>query len=209
MDRRAFVLTLPAALVGGTAAMANQTYKSYQAPTHAVTQRFPDFEVRDYAPQLLAAVTVKGTRDKALGQGFRILAGYIFGANQGSAKVAMTVPVAQTPEQVAMTVPVTQTAADGSDAWTVTFMFPSGWTKETAPVPNNAAIRIVEHPAETLAVHQFSGWAGAGRIEEKATKLRWAMNDAGIAPAGPFRSLFYDDPFTVPWNRRNEVAYPV
>lgn len=195
--------------MGGTALLARQTYKSYEAPAHTVTQRFETFELRDYAPQLLAAVTVRGARDSALRQGFRVLARYIFGGNRGATKVAMTVPVAQTPEPVAMTVPVAQTEAAEPDAWTVSFMFPARWTAETAPVPDTADIRIVTHPAETLAVHRFGGWAGARRVETKATELRWAMHEAGITPVGPVRSLFYDDPFTAPWNRRNEVAYPV
>jgi len=203
MHRRTFILTLPAGLIGGTATLANQTYKSYEAPAHAVTQRYETFEIRAYAPQLLAAVTVQGARDTALRQGFRTLAGYIFGGNAGATKVAMTVPVAQMPDQIEIT------EAEEPDAWTVTFMFPARWTVETAPVPNNTAIRIIERPAETLAVHQFGGWASAGRIERKARELRWAMHEAGVTPTGPLRSLFYDDPFTVPWNRRNEVAYPV
>ena len=69
-------------------------------------------EIRNYGPRIAAETTVFGDEDKALSDGFRRLAGYIFGGNHGSAKIAMTAPVArQSGQKIAMTAPVSKTAA--------------------------------------------------------------------------------------------------
>ena len=80
------------------------TYKGYELPPYTVLKQFEQAELRQYAPQLVAEVTVEGERNEAINAGFRILAGYIFGANDSADKVAMTTPVTQTPaaEKIAM-----------------------------------------------------------------------------------------------------------
>lgn len=66
-------------------------------------------EIRDYPELIAAQAQVKGNRDVAIGEGFRLIADYIFGNNSTSKKVAMTAPVTQqTSEKIAMTAPVTQ-----------------------------------------------------------------------------------------------------
>jgi hypothetical protein len=74
------------------------------------------FEVRDYAPAIVASVQVDGAREDAVNAGFRILAGYIFGDNQTQGKIAMTAPVTQSEsagQRIAMTAPVTQGESAG------------------------------------------------------------------------------------------------
>ena len=36
-----------------------------------------------------------------------------------------------------------------------------------------------------------------------------ALEAKGLKPAGDYVSAFYNDPFTLPWNRRNEWWVPV
>ena len=68
-----------------------------------------NIEIRNYPPVIVAETEVAGERDKAISGGFRTIAGYIFGNNLSSQKVAMTAPVTQQPsEKIAMTAPVTQ-----------------------------------------------------------------------------------------------------
>ena len=80
------------------------------------------FQVRQYPPLVVAETRVAGDRKQASSDGFRILAGYIFGGNTPREKIAMTAPVMQSPpvsEKIAMTAPVSQTAVAG--AWVIQF----------------------------------------------------------------------------------------
>ena len=81
-------------------------------------------EIRNYGPRIAAETAVFGDEDKALSDGFRRLAGYIFGGNHGNAKIAMTAPVArQSGQKIAMTAPVSKTSgADGASV--VRFFMP-------------------------------------------------------------------------------------
>jgi hypothetical protein len=74
-----------------------------EEPRHTVLRTGDTFEVRRYEPYLVAETLVTGSAEDARNQGFRLLAGYIFGKNKGAREIAMTAPVAQTPTRIAMT----------------------------------------------------------------------------------------------------------
>lgn len=189
-------------------AMPKMMYKSTETPSYSVHSSADGVEVRSYDPRITAEVSVTGARLMAINSGFRILAGYIFGGNQARAKVAMTSPVGQAPSSnIDMTSPVAQSGEEG--AWVVQFTMPSGYTLDTLPVPNDARIRFSLQPAQRQIVAQFSGLATAGALASAEEKLRAAATAQGlILGAGPFY-YFYDAPMTMPWNRRNEVAFVV
>lgn len=189
----------------GTGAVS-ETYGKYETPRYEVATLLGNVELRRYAPYIIAEVAVSGTRRQALNRGFRELAGYIFGGNVARAGVDMTAPVAQS-RRIDMTSPVAQTANDG--AWTVTFMMPSDWTIDTLPVPNSAAVRFRQMPARTEAVWQFSGRATDAALAEVESRLRDAIVEAGWQAEGAALYYFYDDPMTLPWNRRNEVSFVI
>ncbi|MEI6099621.1 MAG: heme-binding protein [Alphaproteobacteria bacterium] len=189
----------------GKVAMAD-TYKSNETPKYTVERNEGDIELRDYAPRIMAEVSVQGSQSQAVSAGFRVLAGYIFGANDGGAKVAMTTPVTQVPgETIAMTTPVTQSAREGN--WVVQFMMPGSFTLDTLPKPRDPAIRFVSLPATRQVVLRFSGRARSEALSEKEAQLRsWARGQSLELASGPYY-YFYDAPWTLPWNRRNEVAF--
>jgi hypothetical protein len=173
--------------------MPKMMYKTTEIPSYRVEQRLGDAEIRQYAPRITAEVTVSGNRSDAISAGFRVLAGYIFGGNAGQDKVAMTAPVAQ------------KTAQDG--AWVVQFTMPSDYTMDSLPVPQDKSIRLVAQVADRQVVLQFSGRAGESLLASKDAELRAIAAANGLdLGAGPIYA-FYDDPFTLPWNRRNEVAF--
>jgi hypothetical protein len=127
-------------------------YKGYEMPPYAVEVAEGDFEVRAYGAHLVAEVQVKGSRDGAISAGFRVLAGYIFGGNDRGEKIAMTVPVAQSPVE--------------GGVWTVRFMIPSGQSADTLPVPNDGSVRFVPVEPERQVALAFSG-RGATRFWPK------------------------------------------
>ncbi len=183
-----------------------------EEPRHSVAERLGDVEIRRYAPRLAAETTVPGDAYAARGEGFRRLAGYIFGGNQRRARIDMTAPVAQSGaqssapgERIAMTAPVAQAGGDGG--WVIRFFLPAALTDP--PAPNDARVRIVPVPEETVAVLRFSGTAAPDAVAARRAALLAALSGTAWRPAGEPATWFYDPPWTLPPLRRNEVAVPV
>lgn len=186
------VLALGVVMAGGAGAEA--THKGYEMPPYRVDWAEGAREIRGYGPHLLAEVRVSGGRSGAIQGGFRVLAGYIFGGNATGEKIAMTVPVAQTPA--------------GED-WVVSFMMPARYTAETLPAPRSERVRFVQAGPSRQVVERFSGLPGTAGLEERAEALRaWAEGQGHEILAGP-HYYFYDAPMTLPWKRRNEVAFTI
>ena len=203
-NRRMLLMVGAASVIAPSAAAE---YRGYETPKWQVLVRDGNYEVRDYLPYLAAEVTIKGDPDTALRQGFQTLAGFIFGANEGSLKVAMTSPVTRVPQKIAMTSPFTRQSA--GTAWTVRFMMPSEYTSSSLPRPKNAAIRIVTVEAEQRAVLKFAGLATQARIAAAESRLRSWMKNRALQSEGLADASWFDDPFTLPWRRRNEVSLAV
>lgn len=181
-----------------------------EKPDYTIVQSDDKIEIRDYPEMLLAEVTVMGDRDRAANLGFRKLAAFIFGDNKVQSKIAMTSPVVQTPksESIAMTAPVVQTPSiDGR--WTVNFMMPSQYSKETLPVPIDPDIRIVEtKPYRTISI-RFAGRSSKNNIGKHQERLTAYMEANGIKIVSGPEYAFYDAPFVPPMFRRNEVHYRI
>jgi hypothetical protein len=160
-------------------------------------------ELRRYAGYAVAEVTVPGPADSAGNTAFPILAGYIFGGNQGARQLAMTAPVTQAPQKLAMTAPVTQTPS--GDSHVVQFVLPKGVTADTAPVPNDKRVRLRDVPARRLAAVRFSGFWSEANYAEHLTKLTAAMRAAGLQAAGEPVLSRYNPPITPWFLRRNEI----
>lgn len=192
------------ALTFGTAAGA------VDEPNFALVLKEDRFEIRDYAPMIVAEVTRSGERDAAINDGFSPLADYIFGDNAGKADIEMTAPVTQQRRgtEIAMTAPVTQQAA-GAETWNVRFVMPKEWTMATLPKPVNPEVRLIEVPAERMAVVRFSGWVGDSDIADFTARLKDFMARKGLTPVGEPVYAFYDPPWTLPFFRRNEIMWRV
>ena len=195
-------LLLPTIL--GALLAASPTAMAIEKPSYHVVQRREAFELREYAPYLVAETVVGGSREEAGNAGFRILAGYIFGKNRGEKKIAMTAPVTQSePAKISMTAPVTQAGQEGR--WSIQFMMPSGYTLETLPEPLDPAVSFRVVPARRVAAHTYSGTWSASRYEEHLATLRAALALAGLTAVGEPVWARYDPPF-MPWFlRTNEI----
>lgn len=179
-----------------------------EEPAFAVLERVGEVEIRRYAPRIAAETEVTGAEEQARNEGFRRLAGYIFGGNARRDRIAMTAPVAQAPgERIAMTAPVAQQGGEG--AWRIRFFMPARFTLETLPRPNDPRVVLVTLPEEIVAVLRFSGVPRPEAVAEHGAGLAAALAAGAWAPAGPLQAWFYDPPWTVPALRRNEVVVPV
>jgi hypothetical protein len=187
-----------------------------EEPAFAATGQVGDIEIRTYGERIAAQTVVAGDSEAARREGFRRLAGYIFGGNTARTSIAMTAPVAQAPEAgragasrtIAMTAPVARSAADG-DRWTIRFFMPSHYTMATLPVPRDPGVVLAVVPAETYAVLRFSGLGSARTVAEKQAELEAGLAGSPWVSRGDPDVWFYDPPWTLPPLRRNEVAVRV
>lgn len=200
-------LSIALALLG--ALMAASPARAAEEPRWTPVVRDGAFEVRDYAPTVVAETNVNGERGVAINQGFQRLARYIFGANQASQDIAMTAPVAQQPSgsRIAMTAPVTQAPSEGS--WTVTFFMPPGSVLEEMPTPLDATVSLRRQNARRVASLRFNGLATRNNLDRHAEELRRRIESRGDIAIGPINYAFYDPPWTLPWARRNEVMIEI
>ena len=83
-----------------------------ESPTFTLEKKDDHFEIRKYPDYILAHVDVESDYDSAIGIGFSILAGYIFGGNKKRKSIPMTTPVSEEKikgsEKIPMAAPVTQ-----------------------------------------------------------------------------------------------------
>ncbi len=192
---------------------------NYEQPKYRVLEQIGPIDIREYAPMLLAEVDVSGERGAAAREAFRLLAGFIFGGNVSQQRIAMTSPVTQVDitgrgEKIAMTSPVTQVAVDGgavdgTQRWTFAFVMPSQYTLASLPKPETDRIRFRITEPERRAVIRFAGFSTASNLEKHRLELEQFIASRQLKTSGTAMMAFYDDPFTLPWNRRNEWWVPI
>ena len=188
--------------------VANTAMAIEEAP-YTVIKADGMFELREYAPQILAEIIVDGDLEGAGSKAFRPLFDYISGANKARSKIAMTAPVSQEQqgEKIAMTAPVSQRRAQGQ--WAVSFMMPVAYTMDTLPTPLDPRITLRQVPARRVATIRYSGFWSEEKYLLHKEKLETWIADHGFAVSGEPVWARYNAPFTLWFLRRNEVLIPV
>ena len=157
----------------------------YEQPPYVVVGQVADgVELRRYAPRVAVETDIiSGDEGAAFGRLFR----YITGANGGTSKIAMTVPV------------------EIGGGKVMRFFLPQDVAAAGAPAPTDPAVHIATVPAQTTAVLRFSGILTADSREKHESLLLSEMKDAGRMTTGALSVLSYDPPFAIPFMRRNEI----
>ena len=190
-------------LTGATTAMATE-----EAP-YTVIKTDDIFELREYAPQVLAEIIVDGDLEGAGNKAFRPLFRYISGDNKSRGKIAMTAPVSQeqTGEKISMTAPVSQQRVQGK--WAVSFMMPASYSMETLPIPDDQNIKLRQVPARRVAAVRYSGfWSEEKYLHYKEKLEKWIKDNHFTVTGEPVWAR-YNAPFTLWFMRRNEILIPV
>ncbi|WP_218148938.1 SOUL family heme-binding protein [Halogranum rubrum] len=179
---------------------------------------YDDVEIRRYPRTILVETTAESGE-----AAFRRLFDYITGANESSEEVSMTAPVASDGENVSMTAPVrtesaeseavsmtapVRTTDDGGDV-TMSFFLPADYTPATAPTPTDSRVRLVVQPPQILAVKTFSWWSSETRVAKQRAVLLDTLAEYSLERRGGPFLLQYNDPYTPPFMRRNEIAVEV
>ena len=172
-----------------------------------------EFEIRDYAPYVVAQTRVEAEYGEASNTAFRKLFAYISGENEAKTKIAMTAPVivenpkANSGEKIAMTAPVI-TEQDG-ESWVFRFVLPESNTLDNSPSPLNPDVSLALIPAKRVATIRFSGrLTEKSRAKNTASLLRW-MEAEGLEQRAEPRWAGYNAPWALPPLRRNEVLIDI
>jgi hypothetical protein len=205
-------------LSGASAAMAIEEAR------YTVIKQDGMFELRDYAPHIVAETQVDSTLEEAGNTAFQALFGYISGQNAPRSKIAMTAPVSQqasgeriamtapvsqqaSGERIAMTVPVSQQGQSGQ--WAVSFTMPARYTLSSLPEPTNPRVVLRERPAQRMAVVRYSGRWTQANYEQHQQRLQQWLAQQGLQVSGAPVWARYNAPFTPWFMRRNEILLPL
>ena len=155
-----------------------------------VLHKFDGFEVREFAPCVVADVVVSGDISSAGNQGFRPLFNYI-SQNQ----ISMTAPVLE--EELV------------SKEWRISFVMPDGSDISTLPTPSGSPVALRELPAHRAAVLRFSGRTTPKAALERELELQKLLVSHGLRANGKARIARFDPPWKPPFARHNEVIIPI
>ena len=166
-----------------------------EEPDFEVLAEREGYEVRHYEPYLVAEVDVVGGDSD--GRAFRILAGYIFGGNEGGQKMQMTAPVESRDNSAS------------ENVTTYAFVMERKYTLDTLPQPEDERIRLLERQGRVLAVRRYSGVWSEAKFEKNRQALLDELERDNIMVAGDAELARYDPPFKPWFLRRNEVLVPI
>jgi hypothetical protein len=195
-------------LIGGFSLSAGEAI-AIEESSYSVVEQVDNFELRRYQPNIVAETLVEGDFSEVGNEGFRRLAGYIFGKNRKQQSIDMTAPVSQEPdsEKIAMTAPVSQEAEGGK--WRITFTMPAEYTMETLPLPLDDRVILKQEPGRLMAAIQYSGTWSRDRYQEREASLKSFIDEHGLKAVGEPVFARYNAPYTLWFLRRNEVLIPV
>ena len=193
--------------------MESRLPRGLETPQYTVVAQRPQLEIRRYDPFSICSVAMNKPRSGAAEQtdakisnpqlsgasSFGALAGYLFGKNQQQAAMKMTTPVLSRGE---------------GEARQMSFVLPSTyWNNgiDNAPAPLEGSGVVLERDdGGERAVIMFGGFAAKKDVEMRTKQLLEGLrrdSEWQVDPEDPTVSLAqYNDPFTPPWKRRNEVS---
>ncbi|SDD68384.1 SOUL heme-binding protein [Sphingomonas sp. YR710] len=152
------------------------------------------FEIRQY-PELLAIETVQhGSRDRALGNGFGLLADYMFGETRGGDEIPMTAPVLA--------------LASKEGGWIVRFLLPEDMTGDRLPdLPHG--VSSITLPSRRVAAVKFSGKPDDRLFAAREAELRRWISSRDRNVVGPAEHAYYNSPLRPGPMRQNEILIPL
>lgn len=171
--------------------------KKIETPDHETIEGDGAFEIRRYPAIRVAETHQPGARDRALGNGFGLLADYFFAESREGDEIDMTAPVF-----------AAEDPAGNNSGWIIRFVLPKQLDERHIPAPG-AGIRLAEIPARTVAVVRFGGRADDRMLAMKEAELAGWLAERGLEAGGPFEHAFYNSPIMPGPLRHNEVLVPL
>jgi len=172
-----------------------------------------EVEIRSY-PEEIWATTVAEDQNNAFSPLFR----YISGDNDKGEKIEMTAPVVTpTPqpagtdstkgEKIEMTAPVVSMNTEKGQF--MAFIMPERFDINNTPKPSSSRVKIELIEPRKLATIRFSGYVTPENYKKNLEQLNKTLENRGISTMGEPLLMQYNDPWTPPFSRRNEIAVQV
>tara|TARA_B100001750_G_scaffold11959_1_gene8686 strand:- start:703 stop:1233 length:531 start_codon:yes stop_codon:yes gene_type:complete len=169
--------------------------ENLEEPGFDIIKQYKHFEIRRYSDTIQARVHTSGDGWTNSSEGFRRIAGYIFGRNERK-------------QSIAMTAPVHMWKTEGGSK--MAFTMPSEHELDDLPVPNDSGIELLPIEGGVFAALRFSGFSGHSKRDRLISKLQRLLEKEGIVVAGEPMLAVYDNPTTtLPFMRRNEILLPI
>ncbi len=210
--RRGILITVGLVTVAAAVVLSTHTEARTIELPYQVKEEDHGFEVREYGARIVAEVETTGIREKALGEAFSILAGYLFGKNtpHSPSELSKSVSGTGSKEKLSMTVPViTQSVnADGSTI-RMRFFMPPEYTMDNLPIPDDKRVKVFELPPQKIAVLRFSGSARKDNFDRHLETLKKILDSKGLTATGEPYEAYYSPPFTPVFLKHNEICVPL
>ena len=162
---------------------------AYEELNYEVVYQAESYEIRFYDERLV--IQTKYINEN---NGFMKLFDYISGSNNKSIKIDMTSPVTQ--------------SNNGSET-VMQFYLPSQLDKSNIPIPKDDNVEILNLESGYFAVIRYSGRASDKNFYRHSDILKNELINDNISPIGAPIKATFNEPFTLPFLRRNEAMYIV
>jgi DNA gyrase inhibitor GyrI len=162
---------------------------AYEEAKYEVMKKNEIYEIRKYSDRLAIETEISNQ-----GSSFRKLFKYISGDNENNEEIKMTTPVTQIKKKVTMT---------------MQFYLPSRFDKDNTPNPSNSDVKILNIKGGYYAVILYSGRASDKNFIKHKNILENELKKDDVSILSPPIKATYNNPFTLPLLRRNEVMFVI
>ena len=117
-------------------------------------------------------------------------------------------PVRATDDSLSVGGAVAPASQGGSEGeWTMAFLYRS---PDNGDTEQDGRVSVLDAPAVTvLSIGQRGSYSASNRRKGIEQLRAWLVEHPEWQQAGDIRSLYYHDPFTLPWNKWSETQMPV
>lgn len=162
-------------------------------------------QVRRYSPFHVAQLTVAGSYETAMNEGYYRLIHYLFGGNHGKQQIGMNLPLfASKSFKLTLASPVISTPVE--HGWQMAFVLPSRFTPQKLPRPDHDSIQIIPVPGQLVASLRYTGRNSQEKMRLHSNDLvSWLFEHPDFKVLSEPRFVHYDSPLALKLLHRNEV----
>lgn len=185
------ILAGVATVAAAGAAYVYLRQRAARAPIYQLVSTDGPYQIRRYPALLMIETTQYGSRDRALGNGFGRLAGYMFGEGREGNEIPITMPVLS--------------EALGKGVWRIRFLLPQGQDRAALDPPVEG-IDVTEIPAREVAVLAVPGKPSDRLFAARAADLgRWIGGQGRRPGEGGIEYAYYNSPLEPGTAHANEI----